>query len=391
MTIKSLPAIWLIVLIVGLPQLSETVYSPSLPDIANALSISEAMAQYTLTIYLLSFGIGTLFWGKISDIFGRKPCVLAGIFIFILGSFQCYISESITMLMIGRFIQAFGGSIGSVLGQAISRDAFHGPSLGKVYSSVGSALALFPAIGPVIGGLIAEQFHWSYIFLLLILFAIVLSVLVMKKLPETHHSRTRVSMFNTFSKLVRDKKILAFCIIISACNGIYFSYFAEGSFYLIERLGLSPSQYGLTFIMIAFASMLGGIVSKRLHSKHSSTEILFAGMNIMLISTAAFTLFSCINAVFKLPNTLMIFVTIISQMITIFGMCMTISNSLALALSDYKYAIGTASSIFGFAYYCITSFLTFLMGYLHDGSMIAMPMYFLFLSIVMNFMKKFTS
>ena len=85
-----LPAIWLIVLIVGLPQLSETVYTPSLPDIAHALRVSESAVEYTLTIYLFGFAIGMLFWGKLSDAVGRKPCVLAGLFIFILGCIGCY-------------------------------------------------------------------------------------------------------------------------------------------------------------------------------------------------------------------------------------------------------------------------------------------------------------
>lgn len=141
------PAVWLMVLIVGLPQLSETVYTPSLPDIAHALHASESMVEYTLTIYLFGFAIGTLFWGKLSDKLGRKFCVLAGLFVFVIGCLGCYFSSTIEMLMLSRFVQAFGGSIGSVIGQSICRDAFHGPALGRVYASVSSALALFPALG----------------------------------------------------------------------------------------------------------------------------------------------------------------------------------------------------------------------------------------------------
>jgi MFS family permease len=98
----SPPAIWLIVLIAGIGQLSETVYSPALPAIAASLGVKASWVEYTLTIYLLSFGIGTLFWGRLSDHFGRKPCVLAGLAIYILGSLGCYMADSLSILMISR-------------------------------------------------------------------------------------------------------------------------------------------------------------------------------------------------------------------------------------------------------------------------------------------------
>ncbi|MDZ5762651.1 MFS transporter N-terminal domain protein [Candidatus Cyrtobacter comes] len=236
------PAIWLIVLIVGLPQLSETVYTPSLPDIAHTLLTSEGMVEYTLTIYLFGFAFGTLFWGRISDKLGRKPCIIAGLLLFIFGCVGCYFSNSIEMLMISRLVQAFGGSIGSVLGQAICRDAFHGPALGMVYSTIGSALALFPALGPLCGGLIAEMFGWRNIFVFLILFALIVTFLVSMRLPETYASRKQVSMCDIAKQLLTDKKVLGFALIVAGCNGILFSYFAEGSFYLIKGLNLSPSH-----------------------------------------------------------------------------------------------------------------------------------------------------
>ncbi|OJU73011.1 MAG: Bcr/CflA family drug resistance efflux transporter [Alphaproteobacteria bacterium 40-19] len=380
-----LPAIWLIVLIVGLPMLSETVYSPSLPAIAHALQSSETLVEHTLSIYLFGFALGTLFWGKISDIFGRKPCVVLGLVIFSLGCLGCYFSKSIEVLMISRLIQAFGGSIGSVLGQAICRDAFHGPELGRVYSAIGASLALFPALGPVCGGVIATHLGWVNIFLFLILFALGVLSLVVSQLPETHPKADRhsVSLSQLTARLISDKNVLGYGLIIAGCNGIAFSYFAEGSFCLINVLGVSAQRYGLSFMLIAAASMMGGLLSRYLQSSCSSKKIMSCGLWVAGGATGCFSLITLFHSALGLPSFIMISVILCSQIICSFGMSMIISNALALSLMDYQYAIGAASSLFGFFYYCLISVFTFLMGVLHNGSLLPMPLYFLALSCFM--------
>lgn len=217
-------------------------------------------------------------------------------------------------------------------------------------------------------------------------FAIILTMLVSAKLPETHHKNNRqpISIIDIACKLVMDKKVIGFGLIVAACNGISFSYFAEGSFYLIKGLGLSPSEYGLSFIAIAVSTMMGGTLSKKLHNSHPSQSIMGYGLWIIATSAAIFSGFSLANhSILQLPNDLMIAITIISQMVMMFGICMATSNALALALVDYKWCIGTASSLFGFFYYCLISLFTLGMGFLHNGTLLPMPLYFLALSCFM--------
>ena len=292
--------------------------------------------------------------------------------------------------MVSRFIQAFGGSVGSVLGQAICRDAFHGSALGKIYSSIGTALAFFPAIGPVIGGFIAESFGWPSVFIFLTVFAIFLFFSIKFFMPETHYidDAQEVRVLDVVLKLLKDRRVLGFGIIVASCNGIAFSYFAEGSFCLIKILGLSPIQYGWTFVGSAISSMLGGIISKRLHNTKTAEDIMCYGVSVMLCTSAVFSALMVVSYIVAVSNALLISVIIISQILIMFGMCMTISNSLALALRDYKWCIGTASSLFGFFYYTLISFFTLIMGLLHNETLLPMPLYFLAITLMMLLVKK---
>lgn len=377
MTKNTAPALWLLILFIALPQISETVYAPSLPDIARYMSISDSTAEYTLTVFLLGFALGTLFWGKISDRFGRRPCMLISLCIFALGCMGCYLSQSIGMLFFFRFIQAFGGSTGSVLGQAICRDAFQGKERGKVFSTISSFIAFSPAIGAALGGMIDQLLGWNAIFIFLIITSLVLLITTYFKLPETHipSSVSVASIRHTAWKMANDKRILAFGFLSATNLGILISYYAEGSFYLIEMLGLTPWEYGVSFLGIACSGAIGGYISRRLHDHMTPVMIIHRGVVVMMLGATVFALMTLVFAFTGASQMASIILTLVSMIVISAGTSMCIPNVLSTALEDYRYAIGTASSLFGFYYYIIVALLTFGMGWLHNGTLLPMPLY----------------
>lgn len=381
-----MPEIWLLALIIALPQLSETVYSPSLPDIARSLATSHALVEYTLTIFLFGLALGTLFWGKISDKFGRRPALLSGLILYSIGCISCYFSTTITSLLVSRFLQAFGGSTGSVLGQVICRDAFHGAERGKVFSIIGSSLALAPALGPIIGGIIAQYFGWSGIFLFLIFVSIATFFLVLMRLPETYTpKKSSSSILETALQMFFDYNVLGLGLIVALCNGISFSYFAEGSFCLINHLGISPSMYGATFIILSLTTMIGGYISKKMNQQNMNSWFIITRGALLILGGASLYVAGMIilNYVFILPQ-LLVSLIIISMATMMLGIGMLIPNLLSIALKDYQNALGTASSLFGFYYYCLISLLTFGMALLHNNTLWPMPIYFLAMAGALN-------
>ena len=387
MTHVIAPSVWLIFLVLSLPQLSETMYSPSLPTIARDLNVSPSTAENTLTIYLIGFALGILFWGILSDRYGRKLSLLASFSICILGCLSCYFSTSITRLMISLFIQSFGGAGGTVLGQALCRDAFNENMLGKVYSTVASAQAIFLANGPVASSMIMERWGWPAIFLFLIVYALGLSGASAAWLSETHppENRGRISVLEVARRLLTDSRAVGYLLIVGMCLGIYFSYFAEGPFYLIKLLGLSTKGYGYSFTAMSVATLLGGIVSKKLHDHYGSLHIMKLGLMVIAVASSLFVAVTLLHSfVMPLSASVLIGCTLLSQMGIMGGNCIVINNALALALVDYKWCVGTASSLFGFFYYCVVAGCAFGMATLHNGTLLPMPLYFLSLALLMQ-------
>lgn len=383
------PTLWLITLIAGLPILSETIYAPSMPNMAQSLQVPEAWIEYTLSIYMAGFAVGVFFWGQLSDRLGRRTCLLLGFSLYVLACLGCYYAKDYQALLLARFVQAFGGSVGSVLGQAVARDSFQGSDLAKAYALLGSALAVFPAVGSFSGGLITSYAHWSSLFLVLFVLGTMLATLIALQLPETHtRPQNKHPRLNIIKAMILDPKVLCYGFIVAASNGISFSYFAEGSFFFIEELHIKPQWYGASFAGFAAASLVGGIISRKLlHTRHA-TEVLSFGIHTIVLGSALLVIQVLLSQWFNWSHLSTALMSILSMMVIGMGICMATSNALAMAVEDYRYAVGTASSFFGFGYYTLIALFTYLMGWLHNGTLMPMPLYFLGLALLMLVVEK---
>ena len=376
---KRVP-LYLMLLIIALPQLSETIYSPALPLIARALGTSANWIEHTMTIYLIGFAFGVLWWGTHSDRLGRKPGLYWGWGLYALASLGCFFSTNIVALMIMRFIQAFGASTGSVLGQAIARDSSSLAERGKMFSSISMGMAFAPALGPVIGSIVEGWFGWSYIFVTLVVFAVMLLFLIRFNLPETHTNLLHHERFNTLvrqclPKIMRDKRVLMSGVLVGGVNGMLFGYFAEAAFYFKSMLNVTPTFFAMMSLYSFVPLVFGTIVSRIMHERRfHPSEIIRGGVSVILIFSTLFY-----AAAYYIPlssATLLLWVSIFCIAGNLVGFRMIIPNVLGYALEDYKDLAGTAASLFGSYYYVLIALFTGLMAVMHNGTVLQLPLFF---------------
>ncbi|MBC2308194.1 multidrug effflux MFS transporter [Listeria welshimeri] len=378
----------LLVCLVGFPQISETIYTPSLTEIATSYGVSLNLAQMTLSIYFLAFAAGVFFWGVSSDYLGRRKAMNFGIFIYILGCLVCLISSNITVLFIGRFIQAFGASTGSVTTQTILRDNYHGKNRHQLFAKISAALAFSPAIGPLVGGFIGQFYGFRAVFLCLVIMGMALFFWSLKRLPETNTVTT--TSFSVQEMLVIGKKMIynryttSFGVLIGIFNGILFSYYSEAPTIFMEKFHFSQSQYGFMGCAVAAATILGAWLSNLRLKQDSPHKIIKEGILLALFGTTA------LGTVVLLPLKIQVIMYILFISIILVGIGMALPNCLSLALVKFQEVAGTAGAFLSLGYYVIVSICTFLIGAFHTGSILVFPIFCIVLLLIALICIKFS-
>jgi MFS transporter, DHA1 family, multidrug resistance protein len=183
---------FLLALLSSTGPLSLDMYLPSLPDIGRSLEASTLQVQLTISSYLFGSAIGQIFYGPISDRYGRRSPLLAALLLSAFATFGCAAAQSIGTLVALRFVQAIGVAGVMVMARAMVRDIYSGAHASRELSMMGAVSGFVPVIAPVIGGALQIWFGWRASFALLVLFGAVMGLLVASRLPETLRHRTKM-------------------------------------------------------------------------------------------------------------------------------------------------------------------------------------------------------
>ena len=339
-----------------LGALSIDTYLPALPSITHDLAITPAAAQQTLSVFLFAYAFMTLFFGTLSDSFGRRPVIIVALMVFLAGSVGCAVAPSLGWLLAFRLLQGLSAGAGNVVGRAMIGDLFAGAAAQRMMAFVQMVFGLAPAIAPILGGWLLWFFGWRAIFIFIVVFTITVLVISLRVLPESL-GRERRHPFHARVILANYWRVGGHLRFVSLClgNALTFSgvsiYIGSAPAMIYSILHLSERDFGWLFIPLIGGMTVGSMLSARASHRFSPALIIRAGYTIMLISAVA-------NVVYNLMFAARVPWALVAPFFYCLGMSLAAPAMNMRILGMFPQTRGLASSLMSFAFMTIFALIS---------------------------------
>jgi DHA1 family bicyclomycin/chloramphenicol resistance-like MFS transporter len=371
------PALSLLAFMMAVGPFGDTEYTPAMPAMATTLHADYGMVQFTMSSYLVGSSISQLVYGPASDRFGRRPVMLIGAAILILGALLCMISFSIWPLIGGRLIQGVGACAGGVIADAAVRDAFPAERRQRVYAKLNAAFALAPAIGPVVGTYVAHAFGWHANFAILLGLSLLLGGLVWYYLPETHrdldrHALELSRLWRNGREVVTTRGFLFYVVIGGLCVGVVYTALIGAPDLVINVLHMGSGAIAIVAGAILVAFVIGAGSCALLTHRIPNLWIIAAGL--LVIAGGAGALMGVAIAAGGKGSFAAYLLPIA---ICFVGVGLVVPVSTAKAMAPFGDNAGAASSLMGFIRMGVAALGTIAMSAMHQGSVYDIPIVFL--------------
>jgi DHA1 family bicyclomycin/chloramphenicol resistance-like MFS transporter len=320
------------------------IYLPALPAVQQAFAASVSDVQLTLSVALLAFATSLLFYGPASDRFGRRPVLLVGIGLFLLGTLLCLVAPSLGLLIAGRAIQSIGMAAGFIISRAIVSDLYPTEKMARMIAYLTMVMVVGPTVAPFIGGLLVAHYGWHSLFVALLGAGALIFWMAYGMIPETRAPRETVltvgDLLRAAGSLLRRPAFVGYAFQGSAVFAVFIVFISITPYVMVQGLGRPPTEYGLYYLLIAVGYFLGNLAVTRLHGR-GTRSLMAAGVSLSALS--ALVALGLHEAGFHHP--LAIFLPMFTLTI---GQGLTLPNVTANAVSLAPEHGGTAASLLAF-------------------------------------------
>lgn len=340
--------IFLLAWLTAFPPIATSMYLPAIPQLQKTWQESLAVINLTLVGFFISYCFFLLVYGPLSDRFGRRRPLLAGIGLFVLASLLCALADSAIIMILLRVLQGAGAASASILALAISKDSFTGHKRGRVLAIIGTITAVAPIMAPIFGGWILAGFSWRWIFVTQALFggAAWIGTLCLTETLKAPESSSLSQTIGIYLDLLRNRRYVVYTLMVALTGLAHFAFIGGSADIYITQIGLSEQTYSYLFAMNALAMMMGAFTCSRVVPRFRTKALIPASFIGVLIGGLAI-LFNRLSGPWVLA---------VPMAIITFSCGFGRPLSYNLVLEEVDRNAGAASSLLTFSYFIMGAF-----------------------------------
>ncbi|MGL4325448.1 MAG: multidrug effflux MFS transporter [Beijerinckiaceae bacterium] len=341
----SWPFIITLAMLMALLPLSTDMYLPSLPSILLGLQATPVRVQWTLSALMIGMAAGQVISGPLSDVYGRKPVLMAGLGLFLLAAIMCATAPTIEVLIMGRALAGFAMAGPAVLVRAMVRDLYHGAAAGRELSRMGAVMGLVPGILPVLGGVIEQHWGWRGNFVFAAVWTILFGLIAWRALPETLERRSErwpgiLGILKGYPAVMGVGRWWAYALTLMFSHAGLFCFISGSAFVLQKSRGLSPLEFGIAFGITGLAYAAGAFLAQKVVRIQGLDRTIFAG-------TLALAGAGMAAALLALNGIVHVAALVVPMCIYNIGHGLVQPQCQAGALTPFPHNAGAASSLLG--------------------------------------------
>ena len=350
---------------ISLGPFTMQVVVPSLPAMARDLDASIATIQLAVTLYLVAVGAGQLFYGPLSDRFGRRPLLMGGLALYAVASLAAALAPDVLGVVVARMLQAMGACAGVVLARAVIRDVWPRDESASVLGYVTMGMTIAPMIAPIIGSLLEESFGWRAGMVACLVFALPLAAVCWARLPETLPAPQPLpglmAIWGAYRSLWAIPGFRAYAAVTACSTGVFFAFLGGAPYVVVQGMGYSPVTFAIAFATTSVAFAFGNWIAGRFAVRIGALRLM--GIGVWLCTIGAL-LAAAVLIAFP-PHILVFF---LPMAVVAVGNGMTQPSAIAGALSSRPQLAGTAAALVGAMQMGVGAVLTFIVGLVEFGS-----------------------
>jgi len=329
-------------LLSAIEPFSIDLYLPGFLKISETYKTDLKNVQLSLSFFLGGFAVGQLFWGIISDRYGRKLPIIVSLLIFIAASVACIYSDTIEQFWIARFFQAFAGCAGVVIARAIVNEYFTGTQSMNIFSLLAMIAGVAPIVGPIAGNFLISRFVWQSTFVILVILGVITLLAVLFFLPETRivTEKKKINLVSDFKEILKNKVFVKYTLIGSLTYSILMIYLANAPYLIMEYGGMSSTMFSSIFAFNAIGIILGAWLSNSVLSRWWTVEQI---VKYTIYFGIACTMIFMVMCTLKKP----IEILLINLFFILLTLGVLFPTTTKLALAPFTTNSGSASALLG--------------------------------------------